>query len=345
MRMTSHRRRDEEALTEIDGCVRPGAAASAGSDDTVIDRVSPRGATTVRLGDVLDGRYRIEEPLGRSPVGHIFRGQMMSLRTRVTLHIFDRTRTARPLVGDRLRREAAALAAVQHRHLGRIIDFVAGEPTFLVAEHIGGRSLAQLLAEEGPLEWSRAARIVVDVASAVAALHASGVAHGQIEPANVLLSDDGEGGDDVRLVGLGTTSWHATRSDAWNDIVAWGDVAVGDQSETIAEDLRRLGGLLHELVHGKRPRRRDPGGDVAALPDELGTTVERADGGAQACRFASARELAEALRPLLRPGAAPQPPRRPRLGAWLAVAMLLACVAAILAFWYARMTAPPPAAL
>lgn len=342
MRMTSHRRKNEEAPTEIDAHLRPGVAASAGSDETAIDRADPRSSRTIHFGDVLDGRYRIEEPLGRTPVGYLFRGQMLSLRTRVTIHVLDRTLTARPLVCERIRREAAAYAGVQHSRLGRIIDFVAGEPTFLVIEHLGGRSLAQLLADEGPLAWSRAARIVVDVASAVAALHASGVAHGHIEPANIVLTDDGERRDDVRLIGLATGSWPATRSDAWKDIVAWHDLGVGDHEEAVAEDLRRLGGLLHELVHGARPRRPDPGDGAGALPDELCTTVERADGTAQACHFASARELADALRQLLQPRTdLPAPPRGPRIGAWVAVATLLAFIAATLAFWYARMTAPP----
>jgi serine/threonine-protein kinase len=341
MRMT-RRRSEEDAPTEIDAdaYLRPGVATSAGSDETVIDRVAGQSARTLRFGDVLDNRYRLEEPIGRSPVGQIFRGQMLSLRLRVTIHLFDRALTTRPLFRERIRRETATVAAVQHRHLGRIVDFVDGEPTFLVVEHIGGRSVAQALADEGPLEWSRAARIVADVASAVAALHANGAAHGHIEPANVVLVDDGEGGEDVRLVGLGIAGWQATSGDAWtrNDLVAWHDLGGGDQEEAIAEDLRRLGGLLHELVHGQRAPRHDGAG--GELPDELYATVERARCTKPTRRFASARELAEALRQILRDRASAMPrPKRPRIAGWLVLAAILACLAATAAFWLARMTA------
>lgn len=319
----------DDCLTEID-------AERVPVRDTPLELRADLGSRHPRVGDVLAGRYELEASLGATALGEMFVARMLSLHARVTLYVVHGA-LGRPSLRNRLCREVQGIASVRHRHLGRILDFVKGEPTFVVLEDLPGRSLATLLAEQGPLDWRSAAGFALEVAGAVAAMHAAGVVHGNVEAASVVLAPEG-GGDEARLVGFGFAVRDPAACEAWS----WTDAEASD-------DVRRLGAMLYELVTGTRPPRdlgaahgarrlRDllaerGGGALTASMRELCAIVERATSDAPARRFGSARELAEALRALLA-GAADraQAPRRPHVLRWIVVALFLASVAAALGF-------------
>lgn len=102
---------------------------------------------------------------------------------------------AAPAARDRLRREAAALAGVAHPHVLRLRSVVgcggAGDEMALVLDLATGGSLARLVARRGPLPPGEVVTVLVPLAEALAAVHARGVVHGDVTPANVLF--DGQG--------------------------------------------------------------------------------------------------------------------------------------------------------
>jgi hypothetical protein len=93
---------------------------------------------------------------------------------------------------DRLRREAAALAGVDHPHVVRLRSVVgAGESLVLVLDLATGGSLARLLATRGRLTPGEVVTVAVPLAQALAVVHGQGLVHGDVTPANVLFTADG----------------------------------------------------------------------------------------------------------------------------------------------------------
>ena len=94
---------------------------------------------------------------------------------------------------ERLRREARAAAGVHHPNVVTLFDVVedAGQ-RWLVMEFVPARSLAELIADEGPLRAADVATMGASLATALAAVHAAGVVHRDIKPANVLVRADGQ---------------------------------------------------------------------------------------------------------------------------------------------------------
>lgn len=145
-------------------------------------------------------RYAIEAEIGAGGMGVVFRARDERLGREVALKVL-----AADAVGDagarkRLLREARAGAAIDHPSLARVYD--VGETddgsVFLVMELVRGRSLRELV-REGPRPREEVARLVTELARALAAVHAAGVVHRDVKPDNVIVRDDGR----VVLLDLG----------------------------------------------------------------------------------------------------------------------------------------------
>jgi hypothetical protein len=117
---------------------------------------------------------------------------------------------------DRLRREAAVLAGVDHPHVVRLRSVVgAGDDLVLVLDLAPGGSLARLLATRRRLAPGEVVTLAVPLAQALAAVHAQGLVHGDVTPANVLFGADGRpllsDLGVARLLGAPTGAAHGTR--------------------------------------------------------------------------------------------------------------------------------------
>ncbi|MGI8531846.1 MAG: serine/threonine-protein kinase [Geodermatophilaceae bacterium] len=135
------------------------------------------------------GDYRVEEPIGTAGTARVFRGRHRSTGEIVALKWLPATD---PAERDRQRREAALLAAVSHPHLIGLREVLpAGEETVLVLDHLDGGSLADLLGRRGRLAPGEVVSIVAPVAAALAYAHDEGLVHGDVTPANILLTEYG----------------------------------------------------------------------------------------------------------------------------------------------------------
>ncbi|KOV81336.1 serine/threonine protein kinase [Streptomyces sp. NRRL WC-3618] len=140
---------------------------------------------------MVTGRYRLVESIGQGGMGRVWRAVDEILDRPVAvkemridgLDVED-TRTRR----ERTLREARATARIDHPNVVRVYDVVdEGERLWIVMELVAGRSLEQLLAQDGPLSPGDAARVGLGLVSALRQVHAGGVLHRDIKPGNVLL--------------------------------------------------------------------------------------------------------------------------------------------------------------
>lgn len=146
-------------------------------------------------GAVLDGRYRLERPIGTGGMGHVWLAHHLHLDRIVAIKLLI---PEMKIVADRLVREARALARVRHPGIVEVFDcgvLEDGAP-FLVMEYLHGEPLMAAL-QRGPLAQPEAAALFVTILDALAAAHQAGVVHRDIKPDNIFLVADPNGSSRV----------------------------------------------------------------------------------------------------------------------------------------------------
>ncbi|GHE53793.1 hypothetical protein GCM10014715_03330 [Streptomyces spiralis] len=227
---------------------------------------------------VIAGRYRLEARIGRGGMGIVWRAtdQLLGRRVAVKELPFDETLSAEEArqQRDRTLREARAVAQLRHPHVIVVHDIAEqDERPFIVMELIEGGSLADRIAERGPVDAAEAARIGIALLSALRTAHAAGVLHRDIKPANVLVES---GTDRVVLTDFGiaqvagattlTETGSFVGSPEYTAPERMSGGGTGPQS-----DLWSLGALLCTVLSGESPFRRDSLGGIlhAVVMDEI----------------------------------------------------------------------------
>ncbi|MFF7448530.1 MULTISPECIES: protein kinase [unclassified Streptomyces] len=213
---------------------------------------------------VIAGRYRLEVRLGRGGMGVVWQATDLLLGRRVAVKELpldeplseagDRRRR------DRVLREARAVSQLRHPHIVVVHDVVEhDERPYLVLELIDGSSLADRIAEHGPVVPAEAARIGVALLGALRAAHAAGVLHRDIKPANVLL-ETGTGRVVLTDFGVAQVAGTPTLTEL-DSFVGSPEYTAPERMSGLptgpASDLWSLGVLLCTAVSGASPFRRD----------------------------------------------------------------------------------------
>lgn len=153
---------------------------------------TPQTASPENLIGALIGRYRLDAILGGGGMGLVYRAEDLTLGRPVALKFPPPEQWGDADSRARLEREARAGAALDHPNICHIYEVSEHEgKAFLAMQFLRGESLAQRLAS-GPLPPSEAVSIAARVAAGLEAAHRAGFIHGDIKPANIFLTVDGE---------------------------------------------------------------------------------------------------------------------------------------------------------
>ena len=225
---------------------------------------------------------------------------------------------------ERFRREASAAAGLQHPNVVGIYDRGEWDGTYYIAmEYLEGRSLKQLIAEEGPLDPDRAVDLTIQILKATRFAHKRGVIHRDIKSHNVIVDDE----DRAKVTDFGIARAGASDMTQTGSIMGTAQYLSPEQAQGhpvgATSDLYSIGIVLYEMLTGRVPFHGDTAVTIAlkqvaetpvppshynpAVTAELEAVVLRALEKSPAARFQDAGAFIDALEGA-RTGLAPEPP-------------------------------------
>jgi serine/threonine protein kinase/ActR/RegA family two-component response regulator len=146
----------------------------------------------VERGTVVAGRYRLTDLLGAGGMGTVWEAEHIGLLCKVAVKFLRPEHAETASFRTRFEAEARVAARVVSPYTVRVYDYgiADGGVPYMVMEHLRGTSLAEVIAEHGPMDPRDVARTIREIATALARAHASGVIHRDVKPENILLAED-----------------------------------------------------------------------------------------------------------------------------------------------------------
>ncbi len=219
-------------------------------------------------GDEFAG-YRIEQRLGRGGMGVLYLALEPELERRVALKLIAPEAAEDEVFARRFAEESKIAASIEHPNVVPI--YAAGKEAgvpFIAMRYVAGADLAKRLIREGRLEPAVAVELIAQIGSGLDAIHAVGLIHRDVKPANVLLSG-GEAAEHAYITDFGVARNVSTESGLTQtgrfvgtlDYVAPEQISGGEIDARV--DVYALGCLLFKLLTGEVPFPKD--GDAARL--------------------------------------------------------------------------------
>ena len=307
-----------------------------------------RGIATVRFGAAtpdwtpanvaelapLFPAYEIQALIGRGGMGAVYRARQPALDRVVAIKVLPLEVSVDEEFADRFRREARALARLQHPNIVGVFDFgtTSEGHLFFVMEYVEGTDLARLI-HGGGVAVAQAIGFVKQVCDALQHAHALGVVHRDIKPSNVLV--DREGRVKVSDFGLARLPPDAAARERTQPGTAMGtpDYAAPEQLRGEGDhraDIYSLGVMFYELLTGQVPRGVfEPPSKKAHVDERLDAVVHRALREEPEQRYQQASELREDVRRVETPGFG-------KTRAFIAIAAALIIVTPAIFAWRSR---------
>jgi eukaryotic-like serine/threonine-protein kinase len=275
--------------------------------------------STLNSGDLVDGRYRFIEKIGKGAFGTVLLFEDTVVQERLVLKFLNPAISQDEEMMQRFVHELRYSRKITHQNVIRIYDFLQIRGNFAISmEYFPSHTLGGELGEGKPMATQRAVRFGIDIATGMEVAHHQGIVHRDLKPANVLINNDGL----LKIVDFGVAAAHRE-----------GDVQLTKTGYVIGSpkymapeqilgkkvderaDIYSLGVMLYEMLTGSPPyyrgdhmsvmyqhvqgRAKPPVELNPALPPELSDVVMKAMSVDKTKRFDSMTALRLALEPFL----------------------------------------------
>ena len=210
-----------------------------------------------RVGQVLQGRYRILERVAAGAMGVVYRGERVELSRAVAVKFLHPWIAAQQTFRTRFETEARAMSRLNHPNCVSVIDFgVEGSP-YLVMDFITGGTLRKVL-EWGRLSPVRAVAIARQVLAGVAHAHAQGIIHRDLKPDNMILTDTDGLPDHVKILDFGLAKLRDGPAKTSGLAIGTPSYMSPEQTGAPGEidgrtDIYAVGVVMHEMLAGAKP--------------------------------------------------------------------------------------------
>ncbi|GAA1755034.1 serine/threonine-protein kinase [Luedemannella helvata] len=232
------------------------ADAEAGGGRRVDETMPPRSAPAyppVAQPRPLGSRYLLDAQIGRGASGHVWAGRRREDDSPIAVKLLRAELTEDPEAVNRFLRERTVLTRLRHPNLVRVHDLVAeGDVLAIVMDLVPGEDLRRL-ALRRRLSVAQAAGLLAQVADALAAVHAAGVVHRDVKPANVLVTGQGETLTALLSdFGIARAIEGATSTQLIGTAAYLAPEIVLGSPPSPAADVYGLGAMAYELLTGER---------------------------------------------------------------------------------------------
>jgi serine/threonine protein kinase len=268
---------------------------------------------------VLSGRYEIGDRLGSGGMSSVHQATDLILERTVAVKILAEHLSDDERFVARFRREALAVAKLIHPNIVQVYDTGIDEGRhYIVMEYVQGRSGAQILQRQGPLDAETTAEIGAQACAGLDYAHRRGIIHRDVKPGNLMVTGGPVGGGEMTMK---LTDFGIARAVEQTRITQVGSVVgtaaylspeqVRGEEATPATDVYALGVVLYQFLTGRLPYEGSTLAELAVrqqnekplppstynddVPETLGAAVLRALEGDPHRRYASASELAGGL--------------------------------------------------
>ncbi|MFF9904476.1 Stk1 family PASTA domain-containing Ser/Thr kinase [Streptomyces olivaceus] len=210
------------------------------------------------VGQVLDGRYRVEARIAVGGMATVYRAVDTRLDRVLALKVMHPALATDATFVDRFIREAKSVARLDHPNVVQVFDQGAqGAYVYLAMEYIAGCTLRDVLRERGALQPRAALDILEPVLAALGAAHRAGFVHRDMKPENVLIGDDGR----VKVADFGLVRAVDTVTSTTGAVLGTVSYLAPEQIETGTADPRvdvyACGVVLYEMLTGAKPHEGD----------------------------------------------------------------------------------------
>ncbi len=219
--------------------------------------------TDPSVGSVMAGKYRIDGVIGRGGMGAVYRATHVMLNKTVAVKTIKPDLIGSPEMAHRFQREARAATSLEHPNIVAVYDLGQAEDgaLYIAMEFVNGLNLKDAIRGSGPMPAARIARLLTQVASALARAHRSEIVHRDLKPQNLMIAVDASGQEHIKLLDFGiakslqegtTTQLTASGYSLGTPHYMAPEQAVGEEVDGRA-DIYSLGVILYEMLVGDVP--------------------------------------------------------------------------------------------
>jgi len=276
-------------------------------------RPSPRIAPASPFTGKTIGRCLIGRPVGRGATATVYHATYVPLKRSVAVKILRADSGSTPEARRKFIEEAKSLARLDHENVVRVFDVLEdGGYLLIIMDYVAGRSLKQVIDEDGAMDPGEAVEAARQIALALDHAHGARILHRDVKPGNVILRDDGR----AVLVDFGNADSMGESGDRKGTAHYVAPEVFQGKRQDEKTDTYSLGATLFHMLTGEPPH---DGGSVQEIleaheagkvrapssvnpnndiPKELDTLVKRSMASARGYRF-TAKDFADALAEVL----------------------------------------------
>ena len=207
------------------------------------------------IGKIVSRRFRVEDVIGRGGMAIVYRAFDLKTHQTVALKVLREEYENDAEYVERFRREAEVCRKLSHPNVVNMIGHgTAGGISYIAMEYVDGKTLKEMIQEQGSVEQGQAVRIALQILAALSHAHLRGIIHRDVKSQNVLLSHTGQVKiGDFGIAGMADTKTLTSDGNVMGSVHYFSPEQAKGMKATEASDLYSVGVILYEMLTGHVP--------------------------------------------------------------------------------------------